>query len=97
MNAGTLEIPSDVVGAYSVPIKTMKRSIEERLFKSTVRQRYDFSCGSAALASRFGWVEIALRSMPRLFALRSCRAHLHYGLSHAVDDAARQLMSTSGG
>jgi uncharacterized protein len=47
----TLEIPSDVVGAFSVRVKSMKRIAEENLFRTTVRQRYDFSCGSAAVAT----------------------------------------------
>lgn len=35
------------VGDYSVPI----RSFEERRFDGIIRQRFDFSCGSAALAT----------------------------------------------
>jgi uncharacterized protein len=47
----TLNFTSDVPGAFAVPVKTMKRTNEEQLFKTTVRQRYDFSCGSAAVAT----------------------------------------------
>ncbi len=35
------------VGDYSIPVQSM----EDRRFASVVRQRYDFSCGSAALAT----------------------------------------------
>lgn len=35
------------VGAVGVSVQ----SIKERVFRNTVRQRYDFSCGSAALAT----------------------------------------------
>jgi hypothetical protein len=35
------------IGDYSVPVQSM----EDRRFASVIRQRYDFSCGSAALAT----------------------------------------------
>jgi uncharacterized protein len=45
--AGSLELPYQISGAYVVPVK----SIREARFASTVRQQYDFSCGSAALST----------------------------------------------
>ncbi|MFN0316333.1 MAG: C39 family peptidase [Burkholderiales bacterium] len=47
----SMEFTSDAVGAFSVPVKSMKRVTDELRFKTTVRQRYDFSCGSAAVAT----------------------------------------------
>lgn len=38
-------------GALSVPLTTVKELREQRLFRTTLRQQYDFSCGSAALAT----------------------------------------------
>lgn len=43
--AGTLYLPGS--SGYSVPVTSM----QEARFKSTVRQQYDFSCGSAAVAT----------------------------------------------
>jgi uncharacterized protein len=45
--AGTLELPAAIGGSYSVPV----RSIKEARFAQTLRQQFDFSCGSAALAT----------------------------------------------
>ena len=45
--AGTVEVPVQVGGAYSVPAISLK----EARFRATVRQQYDFSCGSAALST----------------------------------------------
>lgn len=45
--AGTVDLPYQVGGAYSVPVT----SLREAKFASTIRQQYDFSCGSAALAT----------------------------------------------
>ena len=42
-----LEIPIESSGAYSVPVNSMK----DMRFRNTLRQKYDFSCGSAALAT----------------------------------------------
>ena len=36
---------------YSVPITTLRELRQRELFRSTIRQQYDFSCGSAALAT----------------------------------------------
>lgn len=41
------EIPIESGGPFSVPVKSMK----DLRFRNTVRQQYDFSCGSAALAT----------------------------------------------
>jgi predicted double-glycine peptidase len=45
--AGPVELPLQIGGAYVVPVK----SIREARFAATIRQQYDFSCGSAALAT----------------------------------------------
>jgi uncharacterized protein len=45
--AGMVDIPG--MGSGSFNVKTM--SMKERQFRFTVRQQYDFSCGSAALAT----------------------------------------------
>jgi len=45
--AGTVETPVQIGGAYSVPVT----SIKEARFRSTIRQQYDFSCGSAAIST----------------------------------------------
>ena len=47
VEAGSVEIPYQISGAYSVPTT----SIREARFAATVRQQYDFSCGSAALST----------------------------------------------
>jgi predicted double-glycine peptidase len=47
VEAGSVELPYQIGGAYAVPIK----SIKEGRFTATIRQQYDFSCGSAALAT----------------------------------------------
>ena len=45
--AGRVEIPVQSGGAFSVPVFSMK----EQRFQKTLHQQYDFSCGSAALAT----------------------------------------------
>ena len=44
---GRVEIPVQAGGNFSVPVFSMK----EQRFQKTVHQQYDFSCGSAALAT----------------------------------------------
>jgi len=44
---GVAEIPVQAGGAFSVPVYSMK----EVRFQKTIHQQYDFSCGSAALAT----------------------------------------------
>lgn len=44
--AGSLQLQG-VAGRYSVPVKSLK----EKRWDAVVRQKYDFSCGSAALAT----------------------------------------------
>ena len=48
---GALELPPEFGGAYSVPVKSMKTILAEIKFRTTVRQKFDFSCGSAAVAT----------------------------------------------
>lgn len=45
--AGNILLPAQIGGAYSIPATSLK----EIRFRSTIRQQYDFSCGSAALAT----------------------------------------------
>lgn len=45
--AGSIDLPAQIGGAFSVPTTSMKAA----RFKSTLRQQYDFSCGSAAVAT----------------------------------------------
>lgn len=46
-HAGTVDLPVQVGGGFSVPVTSLK----EARFRSTVRQQFDFSCGSAALST----------------------------------------------
>ncbi len=46
-DSGRAEIPVQAGGAFSVPVTSMK----DLRFRNTLRQKYDFSCGSAALAT----------------------------------------------
>lgn len=45
--AGTVGLPVQAGGPFNVPV----RSLQEAKFSATVRQQYDFSCGSAALST----------------------------------------------
>lgn len=47
VDAGSINLPYQIGGAYSVAAT----SIKEARFAATVRQQYDFSCGSAALST----------------------------------------------
>lgn len=47
--AGWVTMPGLMAGGHSLAIKV--DSLKERRFLSTVRQQYDYSCGSAALAT----------------------------------------------
>jgi len=47
VQAGSVDLPVQISGAYSVPATSLK----EARFGATVRQQFDFSCGSAALAT----------------------------------------------
>lgn len=47
--AGSMVIPGMIAGGYSANVKVT--SLKERRFLTTVRQQYDYSCGSAALAT----------------------------------------------
>ncbi|GAB6196834.1 C39 family peptidase [Lysobacter xanthus] len=46
-HASSLDLRAGGAGAYSVPVTSLK----EARFRTTVRQRFDFSCGSAATAT----------------------------------------------
>lgn len=46
-DADSLELAGMGVGNYAIPVT----SVKEARFKATLRQQYDFSCGSAALAT----------------------------------------------
>jgi uncharacterized protein len=45
--AGVVQVPGASLGSMNVKLTSLK----EQRFKSTVQQQYDFSCGSAALAT----------------------------------------------
>lgn len=45
--AGAVDVPIQAGGAF----KVQTTSLKERRFRETVRQQYDFSCGSAALST----------------------------------------------
>ena len=45
--AGSVDLPLQIGGAYSVPAKSLK----EARYSAMIRQQYDFSCGSAALST----------------------------------------------
>ena len=45
--AGSMDLRVPYGGGYSVPVTSLK----EARFRTTVRQQYDFSCGSAAVAT----------------------------------------------
>lgn len=47
----TARIVTDAARSYVVPVRSIKQIKYARAFRTTVRQRYDFSCGSAALAT----------------------------------------------
>lgn len=49
--AGSVPILAEVGRGYSMPVRTIKEIKLERAFSTTVRQQYDFSCGSAAVAT----------------------------------------------
>lgn len=46
-----IDIPGDAGGSFMVSVKSMRQMHDEWRFRSTVRQRFDFSCGSAAVAT----------------------------------------------
>lgn len=48
---GTAKLFGEGGGALSVSVKTVKELRQQRAFSSTIHQQYDFSCGSAALAT----------------------------------------------
>ena len=49
-SAGSVAMPVESGGAFALPVT----SIKESRFRSTVRQQYDYSCGSAAVATLLG-------------------------------------------
>lgn len=49
--SGSAPILADQGRAYTVPVRTLKELKLARSFRTTVRQQYDFSCGSAAVAT----------------------------------------------
>jgi predicted double-glycine peptidase len=48
---GTARLFGEGGGALSIPLTTVKELRQQRLFRTTIHQQYDFSCGSAALAT----------------------------------------------
>jgi uncharacterized protein len=49
--SGTARLYGEGGGAIAIPLTTVKELRQQRLFRTTIRQQYDFSCGSAALAT----------------------------------------------
>lgn len=47
----TAALPSEIAGGFSVPVASFKETMARYRFRSTIRQQYDFSCGSAAVAT----------------------------------------------
>lgn len=44
-------LPGEIAGGFSVPVESFKQTMQRSRFRSTVQQQYDFSCGSAAVAT----------------------------------------------
>ena len=69
VEAGSLELPFQIGGAYNVPVT----SIKEGRFSATIRQQYDFSCGSAALSTllthHYGYAVTEDKVFEEMFAL----------------------------
>jgi len=49
--AGIAQLHGEAGGTYYVQLRTLKEIRQQESFRKTVRQQYDFSCGSAALAT----------------------------------------------
>lgn len=47
----TANLPVEIAGGFSVPVESLKDTMARYRFRSTVHQKYDFSCGSAAVAT----------------------------------------------
>ena len=47
VSAGTVAMPVEAGGGFALPVTSMR----ELRFRSTVRQQFDYSCGSAAIAT----------------------------------------------
>ena len=47
--SGGVSVPDSIAGSQGFALRLV--SFRERRFVSTIRQRYDFSCGSAAIAT----------------------------------------------
>jgi predicted double-glycine peptidase len=48
---GTAQLHGEAGGTYFVQLRTLKEIRYQESFRTTIRQQYDFSCGSAALAT----------------------------------------------
>lgn len=48
---GSAPILAEPGHAYSMPVRTIKEIRNQIAFRTTLRQKYDFSCGSAAIAT----------------------------------------------
>ena len=49
--AGTAVLPAEIAGGFAVPVTSLKVTTLRWKFRSTVPQKWDFSCGSAAVAT----------------------------------------------
>lgn len=48
---GFARVPGEAGGSYLVPLNSLKELRRQRVFRTTLQQKYDFSCGSAAVAT----------------------------------------------
>jgi uncharacterized protein len=48
---GVAQLYGEAGGSYYVPLTSLKEMRNRQLFRTTIHQQYDFSCGSAALAT----------------------------------------------
>jgi len=44
-------LPGEIAGGFSVPVTSFRETMARHRFRSTIPQQYDFSCGSAAVAT----------------------------------------------
>jgi predicted double-glycine peptidase len=51
VSAATADLPADIAGGFSVPVVSLKETMARYRFGSTIHQKFDFSCGSAAVAT----------------------------------------------
>lgn len=50
-HAATVDLPTAIAGGAAVPVASLKETMARYRFRSTIHQKFDFSCGSAAVAT----------------------------------------------